>query len=110
MILATSLSEPGFPAHEILAAYRLRWQIKLAFKRLKSLLHIDMLRTRPQTARDVGCRPISSWTCSATILARTSCLHENEDPTATARLRPYLSAYGAEAPPYFVGQPPGRLV
>ena len=47
MILATSLSEPGFPADEILAAYRLRWQIKLAFKRLKSLLHIDKLRTRP---------------------------------------------------------------
>jgi IS4 transposase len=27
------------------AAYRLRWQIELAFKRLKSLLHIDQLPT-----------------------------------------------------------------
>lgn len=53
MILATSLSETGFPAHEILAAYRLRWQIKLAFKRLKSLLHIDKLRTR--TANGTRC-------------------------------------------------------
>jgi IS4 transposase len=26
--------------------YRLRWQIELAFKRMKSLLHIDRLPTR----------------------------------------------------------------
>jgi IS4 transposase len=29
----------------VLAVYRLRWQIELAFKRLKSLLHIDQLPT-----------------------------------------------------------------
>lgn len=46
MILATSLEEDEFPAGEVLAVYRLRWQIELAFKRLKSLLHIDKLRTR----------------------------------------------------------------
>lgn len=45
MILATSLTGPSCPAHEILAVYRLRWQIELAFKRLKSLLHIDRLPT-----------------------------------------------------------------
>lgn len=45
MILATSLPDPLYPAHEILAVYRLRWQIELAFKRLKSLLHIDRLPT-----------------------------------------------------------------
>jgi hypothetical protein len=44
VILATSLSDQ-YPAHEILAVYRLRWQIELAFKRLKSLLHIDRLPT-----------------------------------------------------------------
>jgi hypothetical protein len=46
IILATSLSAEGFPAAEVLAGYRLRWQIELAFKRLKSLLHIDKIRTR----------------------------------------------------------------
>jgi hypothetical protein len=46
VILATSLPEEEFPAEEVLAVYRLRWQIELAFKRLKSLLHIDKLRTR----------------------------------------------------------------
>jgi hypothetical protein len=48
VVLATSLPEEGFPAEEILAVYRLRWQIELAFKRLKSLLHIDKLRTKTE--------------------------------------------------------------
>lgn len=37
-IVATSLDEP---ADQIFELYRLRWQIEIAFKRLKSLLHID---------------------------------------------------------------------
>jgi hypothetical protein len=45
MVLVTSLPD-NIPAAEIYAAYRLRWQIELAFKRLKSLLHIDRLPTR----------------------------------------------------------------
>jgi hypothetical protein len=45
IILATSLPVEQYPADEILAVYRLRWQIELAFKRLKSLLHIDRLPT-----------------------------------------------------------------
>jgi hypothetical protein len=43
VMLATSLSENAYPASEILALYRLRWQIELAFKRLKTLLRIDCL-------------------------------------------------------------------
>ena len=45
MILATSLPTQAYPAAEAMAAYRLRRQIELAFKRLKSLLHIDKLPT-----------------------------------------------------------------
>jgi IS4 transposase len=48
VVLATSLPEEEFPAEEVLAVYRLRWQIELAFKRLKSLLHIDKLRTKTE--------------------------------------------------------------
>jgi Transposase DDE domain len=45
VMLVTSL--PGeIAAAEIGAVYRLRWQVELAFKRLKSLLHIDRLPTR----------------------------------------------------------------
>ena len=45
MVLVTSLPEE-IPADEICSAYRLRWQIELAFKRLKSLIHLDRLPTR----------------------------------------------------------------
>jgi len=48
LVLATSLPGAAFPAAEVLAAYRLRWQIELAFKRLKSLLHIDKIRTKTE--------------------------------------------------------------
>ena len=48
LVLATSLPGTECPAAAVLAVYRLRWQIELAFKRLKSLLHIDRLRTRTE--------------------------------------------------------------
>ena len=49
VVLVTSLAA-DIPPVEIAAAYRLRWQIELAFKRLKSLLHIDRLPTRSVAA------------------------------------------------------------
>lgn len=62
MILGTSLPSDGYPAGEVLAVYRLRWQIELAFKRLKSQLRMDRLPTRtPQASR--------SWLTSHLILA-----------------------------------------
>ena len=48
LVLATSLPEAEFPATEVLAVYRLRWQIELAFKRLKSLLQMGKLRTKTE--------------------------------------------------------------
>jgi hypothetical protein len=62
MIIGTSLPGKGYSAREILAVYRLRWQIELAFKRLKSLLHIDRLPTRTEA----GSR---SWLYAHLILA-----------------------------------------
>lgn len=53
LIVATSLAQAEFPLDEVLAAYRLRWQIELAFKRLKSLMQIDAIRTR--TAAGTRC-------------------------------------------------------
>jgi len=61
VILATSLPA-DYPADEIFAMYRLRWQIELAFKRLKSLLNIDRL---PATS-DKGAR---SWIYAHLIAA-----------------------------------------
>jgi len=65
MIVVTSLPKKGYKAKDILAVYRLRWQIELAFKRLKSLLHMDKLPTRTeQTSR--------SWIYAHLILALLS--------------------------------------
>ena len=38
--------ELGVTVEQVLEAYRFRWQIELAFKRLKSLLYLDALRAR----------------------------------------------------------------
>jgi len=52
MMLATSLDAGQYSADEILEMYRLRWQIELAFKRLKSILHLDRLPcTTPRGSR-----------------------------------------------------------
>jgi hypothetical protein len=37
----------------------LRWQIELAFKRLKSLLHIDRLSDRARIAKLAPCPPLT---------------------------------------------------
>jgi Transposase DDE domain len=64
VVVATSLDEEAYPASEVLALYRLRWQIELAFKRLKSLLHIDELPARSE-------RGGLSWLYAHLILALT---------------------------------------
>jgi hypothetical protein len=52
VIIITSLDQSAFPAETVLALYRIRWQIELAFKRLKSLGHLDTLQARkPELAR-----------------------------------------------------------
>jgi hypothetical protein len=43
LILLTSLAPARFTVLQLGALYRLRWQIELLFKRLKSLLHLDRL-------------------------------------------------------------------
>jgi hypothetical protein len=62
MILGTSLPAEGYPAAEVMAVYRLRWQIELAFKRLKSLLGMGRL---PTWTKDAS----RSWLLTQLILA-----------------------------------------
>ncbi len=61
-MVLTSLPET-VPAAELLDACRLRWQVELAFKRLKSLLGLDRL---PAKNRDLA----RSWLLAHLILAR----------------------------------------
>lgn len=52
ILLLTSLPATVFPPADILAIYRFRWQIELAFKRFKSLAGLDQLPAKnPELAR-----------------------------------------------------------
>jgi hypothetical protein len=52
ILLLTSLPASTFPAADALALYRFRWQLELAFKRMKSLAGLDALAARkPELAR-----------------------------------------------------------
>lgn len=62
VILVTTLDENEFPAAEVFDIYRLRWQIEIAFKRLKSLLDVDEL---PNKSEKGG----KSWLYSQLIFA-----------------------------------------
>lgn len=44
--ILTTLDSAQLPAIAVMGMYRLRWQIELLFKRLKSLLHLDTLPSR----------------------------------------------------------------
>jgi hypothetical protein len=60
--LLTTLADGVLSAIQVLRLYRLRWQVELAFKRLKSLLHLDALPSRDgPTAR--------SWLLSRLLAA-----------------------------------------
>ena len=60
LILVTSLADVA--AEDIVALYRLRWQIELAFKRLKSLEHLDLLPAR-------GAPLARAWIAAKLIIA-----------------------------------------
>jgi hypothetical protein len=61
LMLLTSLPA-AVPAAEVLAAYRLRWQVELAFKRLKGLLGLDRLPAKSDALA-------RSWLLAHLILA-----------------------------------------
>ena len=44
--MVTTVALSVLPAIRVLELYRLRWQVELFFKRLKSLLHLDTLPRR----------------------------------------------------------------
>jgi hypothetical protein len=61
-ILVTSLPADSFATEEVLALYRLRWRIELAFKRLKSLIG---LRAPPGT----DARSARTWVLAHLLMA-----------------------------------------
>jgi Transposase DDE domain len=52
ILLLTALPTDVFPTTDVLAIYRFRWQIELAFKRMKSLAGLDQLEAKkPELAQ-----------------------------------------------------------
>jgi hypothetical protein len=62
LIVITSLDAVKFPPATLVCLYRVRWQIELAFKRLKSILHLDRL-----PAKDPGLA--KAWIAAHLLLA-----------------------------------------
>lgn len=62
VMLVTSLDRERYPPADLLALYRLRWQVELAFKRLKSLLDFSKL-----PAKDA--RLARSWLFAKLLMA-----------------------------------------
>lgn len=87
LLLVTSLAPEALPMTEALALYRVRWQIELSFKRLKSLGSLDQLPANdPQLAR--------AWIAAKLIIALLTdqvtqgvldsppCAHPSRQPTS----------------------------
>jgi hypothetical protein len=52
LMLLASLPVETWPASRVLASYRLRWQVELAFKRMRSLVGLEELRAKdPKLAK-----------------------------------------------------------
>jgi len=62
MMLITSLDARAFPPERLCELYRVRWQVELAFKRLKSILRLDRL-----PAKDPGLA--KAWIAAHLLLA-----------------------------------------
>ena len=69
ILLVTNLPALTWTIEQVLALYRLRWQVELLFKRLKGILNLDRLRTKDPTLAQVyllgklvGALLLEEWT------------------------------------------------
>jgi IS4 transposase len=81
VILLTSLTGEEFPIHVLGALYRLRWQIELSIKRLKSILHMDRL---PAKDPDLARAWLYAHLLFALILDETAAELDSLSPSAAA--------------------------
>ena len=69
ILLVTNLPAVTWTTEQVLALYRLRWQVELLFKRLKSILHMNRLRAQDRILAQVyllgklvGALLVEEWT------------------------------------------------
>lgn len=84
LMVVTSLDEVHYPPQDVLALYQIRWQIELAFKRLKSLLHFDKL---PAKDKDLARTWLNSHLLLALILDKLTQQALDSPPCADRNLR-----------------------
>jgi hypothetical protein len=96
LMLVTSLPRKSWPATRLLELYRRRWQVELAFKRLKSLIGLEALRAHSSEL-------VSVW-IHAVLLVALLIDHERPSPHSEAPDSPRwadpdapLSLYGASS-------------
>jgi len=94
LIVVTSLDAKRYPAQKILDLYRMRWQIELAFKRLKSLLRFDRL---PAKDKELARTWLSSHLLLALILD-TLTQQALDSPPSAQRNAHAAALYLAHAP------------
>ncbi len=71
ILLVANLPALAWTTAQVLALYRLRWQVELLFKRLKSILHLDRLRAKGPILAQVyllgkliGALMLEEWTAN----------------------------------------------
>lgn len=80
MILITSLDAKAFPPERLCELYRVRWQVELAFKRLKSILRLDRL---PAKDPDLAKAWIAAHLLLALLIEDTAAELAESSPSAS---------------------------
>ena len=82
VLLITSLDADAYPPIRLGELYRVRWQIELAFKRLKSILHMDRLPAKdPRLAKAW----IAAHLLLALLIEDTAATMADFSPSASVR-------------------------
>jgi hypothetical protein len=90
LILITSLDRAAFPPQRLADLYRVRWQIELAIKRLKSIIHIDRL---PAKDPDLARAWIAAHLLFALLIDDIAAKLAESPPSAPTRQAPALAPH-----------------
>jgi hypothetical protein len=84
VLLVTNLPAVAWPIEQVLLLYRLRWQVELLFKRLKSILNLDHLRAKDPVLAQVyllgklvGALLLEDWTADLMADSDVACWFED---------------------------------
>lgn len=84
-MVMTTLPPEAMDADAVCALYRLRWQIELAFKRLKSLMGLeDFVAKEPRLARAAVSAKLILAILTDSLIGRVLALSPSEEPAALA--------------------------